>query len=143
MLAQVRDRLEDRVDTLRHRVDSATGLSDILRNRTAPRAFPAAYVVPLAMAGTAPEVSTGFYVQPITETVGVVLFARGGTPTGDQALNGLRPLLDAIIAALVGWAPGDQSGVFVFRAGRLISFAEGLLIYQLEFVIDDQLRIAT
>lgn len=95
------------------------------------------------MSGAAPQVSTGFYVQPITETVGVLLFARAGTPTGDQALHELRPLLEDVISALVGWAPGAQSGVFSFRAGRLISFAEGLLIYQQEFSIDDQLRIAT
>lgn len=143
MLSDIGERIEVRVPELSKRVETATGLSGVLRNRTAPRAMPAAYVVPLAMNGQTPEVSTGFYVQPVTETFGVLLFARGGTRTGDQALNSLRPLLTGIIAALVGWAPGDQAGVFVFRAGRLISFAEGLLIYQQEFSIDDQLRIAT
>ena len=47
-----------------------------------------------------------------------------------------------MIAALAGWGPDSAPGVFELSRGDLVSMKAGALIYQLDFTLNDQLRIA-
>jgi hypothetical protein len=50
---------------------------------------------------------------------------------------------DAIIASVAGWAPGDEIGVFALSRATLLDFTRGVIVYQIDFAIADQLRIDT
>ncbi|MEL7098287.1 MAG: hypothetical protein AAGM84_05605 [Pseudomonadota bacterium] len=140
----VKTRLEARVPALNHRVEAAAGLSTLIARGGVPDVELAAYLTPLGMVPRgAASVSAGSYVQSVRDSIGVVLFARAGSRTGDDALDDIEGLLTSVIGALAGWAPSGQSGVFTFARSRLLSCSAGLLIYQIDFEIDDQLRIAT
>ena len=61
----------------------------------------------------------------------------------------LTPLRDAVIRRIVNWSPrsawgeADEETVGIFRLarGELIDLSAGLLIYQLDFALTDQLRV--
>ena len=48
-----------------------------------------------------------------------------------------------MIEAVCGWAPDDAIGVFELRSAELVGAKDGALIFQLEFTLNDQLRITT
>ncbi|QBF31496.1 hypothetical protein [Thalassococcus sp. S3] len=139
-VAPVKARLEAEVPALRHRVETASGLSDVIRNRAAPQQTPAAFVVPLGLQGGAASVQVNAFRQDVVDLVGVVLFVRGGSRTGDRALAEVDVLIREIIQSLIAWAPDGEPGVFVLQRANIISFAEGVLIYQIDFRINDELR---
>ena len=136
-------RLKDQVDALAERVEGALELAEMVRRNALPNVTPQAYVVPLGFRPLGSgEASAGAFTQDIDEIVGVVLIARvAGDVTGRKALPTLGPLIDAVVAALAGWAPNDDvTGVFRLQRGALVSLAAGVVIYQLDFAIQDQLR---
>ena len=100
-----------------------------------------AFVLPLGLTGRGAEVATGLTRQDVDRMVGIVLLTRSVDAAGSRALARLEPLVDAIIAALLGWAPGDQTGVFVLRRAAIIPAGQGVLGYQIEVSITDQLRV--
>ena len=79
----------------------------------------------------------------VAESVGVVLFLRGHDQTGARALSNLRPFIGTVINAIAGWQPSGEIGVFQLSRGALVDINGGLLSYQLDFSINDQLRIAS
>jgi hypothetical protein len=83
------------------------------------------------------------YTQMIAEGVGVVLCIKAlGDAKARKALPTIDTLKKAVRDALAGWAPDNVAGVFVAKKGRLVAAAKGLVIYQLDFEVLDQLRIA-
>ncbi|MDK3072767.1 hypothetical protein QO034_06565 [Sedimentitalea sp. JM2-8] len=124
------------------RVEGALDLADMLRAGRLPENTNA-IVLPVGLAGRAADAASGLYRQAFTETVGVLLLARVHDRTGRRALGRIRPLIMEVVEAIAGWTPGDQLGVFQLKGGRIVSMTGGTLIYQVEFTIDDQLRIAT
>lgn len=147
MFDAVKERLID-ITELGRRISPAASLSDLMQRRQAPQVTPAAFVLPLGLRGGRADAVTGLYRQDLSEMLGVVLFIRSaGDATGAKAADQLTPLRNLVIRRIVGWAPpsdwlaDDTVGVFTLSRGQLISMSDGLLTYQLDFAVDDQLRI--
>ncbi|MFC3442550.1 hypothetical protein ACFOKF_15350 [Sphingobium rhizovicinum] len=147
MFEAVKDRL-DTIAALAGRIQPGASLSELMARNLAPQVCPAAFVLPLGIRGSAVTAMSGLFVQEIAETLGVVLFLRAaGDATGGKLADQLTPLRNDVIRAIVGWAPqsdwleGETVGVFRLARGELISLSGGLLTYQIDFALDDQLRI--
>lgn len=142
MLELVGARLGERVVDLGGRVGSAAELAELLRRNQMPQVTPAAYVLPLGLQGGKAGAGAGEYRQDVTEVVGVVLAVRvAGDATGSKAVDIVTPIRDSAIRAIVGWGPDEAIGVFRVSRGELLSMTNGMLLYQIDFALDDQLRI--
>lgn len=142
-MARLTERLGG-IAALAGRVHSASRLSGLMSQRgVLAQVCPAAFTLPLGIGGSRADAVTGLFRQPVTWLDGVLLVVRSaGDATGEAALLQLEPLIEATIAAIVGWGPEDMIGVYELAKGELTSMEDGLLTYQLEFSIEDQLRIA-
>ncbi|MEX2480198.1 MAG: hypothetical protein WD928_04985 [Gammaproteobacteria bacterium] len=144
LVSDIKTRLEAEVTALTGRVDEVADLAVLVSTGALPQRNPAAFVVPLGFDGGTPDAAAGLYRQSTTETVGVILFVEAaGDPRARRALATVDQLKDAVVAAIAGWAPDDAIGVFVARRGRLVSVNAGTVIYQIDFSLMDQLRIAS
>lgn len=143
MIDAVIERLKTNATGLSGRVAGAADFADLMRRNALPQVTPAAHVLPLGLQGESAEAGAGSFVQSYRESVGVILTIRSHTKTGAGALADVNLLIFEIIKALAGWAPGDESGVFILSRGSLINMSAGTLVYQLDFTISDQLRILT
>lgn len=140
MIAAVVTRLNATVVDLYGRVEGAAEFTDLMQRNDLPQATPAAFVLPLGLAGQQADAMAGAFTQAITETVGVVLVVRGHDRTGKRALERIDQLIRDVIAALIGWAPANEIGAFKLMRGQLIGLRAGALLYQIDFAISDQLR---
>lgn len=143
MLEAVQTRIEAQIPDLAGRVHDAADFTEMLKRGGAPTALPAAYVMPAAMIGRQPGGVTGLFIQEITESVSIVLVFGNTDPRASRAFKNLRPFIADVIAAIAGWTPGATVGVFQLARGAVLGVGEGRLSYQLDFSINDQLRIAT
>jgi hypothetical protein len=133
------------IDGLTGRVHSAAMLSDLLARNALPQVAPAAFVLPLGFRCSKPDVSAGLYRQSIEHLVGVLLVVRSASDaTGAAGLVDLDPLIKAVIEKVAGWVPGEDAiGEYFCVRGELVGMPAGTLLYQLDFAIEDQLRITT
>lgn len=144
MLAAVKARLEAQVPELADRVGLAADFAAALRSGAAPRGGINAYVLPGTTLGTPAQVAgPGLFVQEVRRGVTVATVLQSTDARGIRALERIDEFLADIQAALCGWAPGDQVGVFELVAERYAPAQQGLLAYVTEFRITDQLRIAS
>lgn len=141
MIEAVKSRLEAQVPELAHRVEGAAQFAALMKSNALPQHTPAAHVLPLGLQGGRADAMAGAFTQELQEAIGVILTLRSQSQTGDKALDPVNTLVRAIIAALAGWAPNDETGVFRLLRGNLISMSAGTIVYQLDFTITDQLRI--
>jgi hypothetical protein len=138
----VKARIGDRVPALAGRIEGAAELAALVRDGALPQVMPAAFVIPLGLQGGRADVATAIFRQPYVEVVAVVLVVEAaGDATGAIALPELGTLIDAAVPAIAGWAPDTAPGVFELRRGALVSLTAGAVIYQLEFGLNNQLRI--
>lgn len=142
-IALIRDRLNTAVPELTGRIEGAAAFAELMRTNALPQVTPAAYVIPLGLQGGAADAAAGLFRQEVREIVGVMIALRSFSRTGEQALPELDRLVDAVLAAVAGYGPADATGVFTVVRGAMISMTAGTLVYQLEFSLSDQLRIAT
>ncbi|WP_339636168.1 hypothetical protein [uncultured Sulfitobacter sp.] len=140
MIDDVIARLKERVTDLR-RVEGAAGFTAIMERRAWPENTPAAYVIPVSLAGGTATGGANSYVQATVETIGVVLILRPNDRLGTRGIEPVEGLKADVIAALAGWAPGDQTGDFTLKGGRMTNVQAGACAYQIDFAISDQLRI--
>ena len=97
----------------------------------------------LGFDGGRADAVTGMFRQDLTEVIGVVLIVQAlGDPKALRAQATVDTLKIDIVNAVAGWRPEDAIGVFEARRGRLVSVTEGAVIYQIEFGLNTQLRIA-
>lgn len=142
MIATVRDRL-DGVPSLTGRVQGAAALAHLTRSGVSFQGDRAAFVLPLGLRAGEADILTGLVRQPLDRMVGVVLMVRNlADGTGEQALAELEPIVDDVIARIVGWGPSDFAQ-FTLARGELVSIDAGVITFQLDFGLADQLRIAT
>jgi len=80
-------------------------------------------------------------IQGITRRIDLVLFYNTRDPVGALALDGLGPLIDALMDALIGWADVATDPPWLFGSGRWRSFDAGVTSCQLTFYRDDDMRI--
>jgi len=141
MIDDIITRLEAQVDELAGRVDGGRAFVDLIRSKKAPAQSIACYVFPSGIQGARPDAATGVYTQMLTHRTSVVIFVQSFDRTGRRALERIQPFLMRVIEAIAGWAPGDEVGVHRFDRAQLVESGAGRLAYQLDFSIDDQLRI--
>lgn len=142
MIPDVIARLKAQVPALEGRVEGAAELATLMRQNALPQVTPAAHVVPLGLQGGRADAAAGLFRQDVDSLVGVMLTLRTNSRTGGAQLPDLTGLIDAVIAALAGWDPPGAIGVFRLSRGQLVTMAAGTLVYQLDFALADQLRIA-
>ncbi|MEM9968489.1 MAG: hypothetical protein AAF755_10345 [Pseudomonadota bacterium] len=142
MLDTVKERIEDYVPELRHRVEGGASFAALMQSGHRPQSPVQAYVLYAGVAarGT-PPLGAGYFAQNIRESINVVLMVNSSAPEAQRALDLLRPINDAILQALCGWAPGDEVGVFELVRAEVVSFQKSLLIWNIDLAINDQLRI--
>ena len=141
MIAAVIARIEARVPDLAGRTHGAADLAALMAANGLPQVTPAAHVLPMGLQGGRADAAAGMFTQMVDEVVGVLLTFRNAGRTGDTAMNLSRDTIMAVIAAIAGWAPAGAAGVFRLSRGQILRFAQGTLTYQIDFAIQDQLRI--
>ncbi|MEX2126969.1 MAG: hypothetical protein WD871_01830 [Xanthobacteraceae bacterium] len=144
LLDPVIARVKQAAPALGGRVEGAAELSALVKSNALPQVTPASFVLPNGLRGGAADAVTGLFRQQLDEVVSVVLIVRvAGDRTGAGALPTIDTVIGQVVNAVCGWAPAGQIGVFRLSAGRLVSLNAGAVIYQLDFAIADQLRIAS
>ncbi|WP_297772682.1 hypothetical protein [uncultured Roseovarius sp.] len=141
MIDAVIARLEAEVPELTGRVDGGRAFVDLIRSKKLPARSIAAYVFPSGIQGARADAASGAYTQMLTHRTSIVLFVQSFDRTGSTALDRIDALLMRVVRGIAGWAPGDEVGVYRFERGQLVESGAGRLAYQLDFSIDDQLRI--
>lgn len=146
-------RLEAVVPALNKRTKGALDLTEMLRRKALPNYSPAAFVVLNGISGGTAQFSESMFVQAAEEVVSVILVLRtAGDVTGAKGQAELHTLVWAVIYALCGWAPADADpegnatdpiGVLVLRRGRVNSLDAGTVFYQLDFAIQQQVRVVS
>ncbi len=141
LIADVKARMAD-VSALQG-IDEAADLSALIAKQQLPQRSPWAYVLPLGFNGGVGDAAAGIYRQPFDQVIAVVLVVQAlDDPKARKALATIDDLEMQLLARICGWAPADVAGVFRALRGRLVSVAGGLVIYQIDFALQDQLRIA-
>ncbi|MEL6587601.1 MAG: hypothetical protein AAFY65_13090 [Pseudomonadota bacterium] len=135
-------RLVDRAGLLHGRVEGAAQFAHMMAQNRLPQVTPAANVLPLGMTGGQPDAGAGMFTQMVDETVAVILTTRTGDPVKERGRQLLDDLIDEVVLALCGWAPNDEVGVMVFVRSQLVAVKAGAVVYQIDFKLSDQLRIA-
>jgi hypothetical protein len=101
-----------------------------------PRAFPAAYVVPLDEVPDGRPRELGRMTQRVTASFGIILFAQNlAGAAGGAAVADLAALRLAVRRQLLGWAPAD-AGAMQFAGGSLLGAAAGRLTWQDSYSTD-------
>ncbi len=135
--------LVEAVPALSGRVSDAAAFSTLRARNQLGHVSHAAYVLPLGLQGGKADAASGLFRQDVRWLWGVVLVVRAANePTGAAALIKLTPLITAVIEAVAGAEDEAGFGVFTVARGEFVSLDAGLLIFQLDFAIDDQLRIS-
>ncbi len=142
MLAAVEARLEAQVPELTNRVRKAKDFASLIASGRTPASPLVAYVVPTGLQGQPAQLATGYFAQPVVRGVSVILMLQSASE-GQRALERLDAFLEDVYAAICGWAPGDEVGVFEIARAAVVPSGTGVLNYQIDFRINDQLRIST
>lgn len=125
------------------RVQGALQLAHLQRQNQLPQVTPAAFVIPTGLAGRNVDSVTGLYRQAYVETVAIVIVIRtADDPRSARALDPLDAICWDVIHALAGVEMGGSLGQLQFRRGFLVSLADGAVTYQLDFDLQDQMRIS-
>lgn len=111
------------------------GAADLAAIESGPPLAPACYVMPLAEEALEDIPLLGGFAQALGVVFGVVvLCANRRDARGEAVCADLRPLRQALRAALLGWSPEPDVGEPVhFAGGRLLRFDDGLLWWIDEF----------
>ena len=142
-IEEVKARIEAQVPDLAGELREAGEFAELIeKKRLPPRT--GGFVLPGGLRGGAADAATGLFRQAFDEIVKVVLVVRvAGDPLRAKAVAGLVPLVRATIDAVAGWAPDDAIGTFKLAQADLIGASGGALIFEIDFALDDQLRIMT
>lgn len=140
MIDAVIARLNSTVTALEGRVEPVLALAEMMRSGSLPETA-TAIVSPVGLQGGPGETGAGYFAQNYNETISVLLIARVYDQTGRRALAKISPLTKDVVEAVAGWCPDDEVGVFHLVRGGVVSLKSGVLLYQIEFSIQDELRI--
>ena len=142
-VADVMARIEERVPDLAGKLGTATDFAALIeRNQVPQRPGASGFVLPGRLSGGPVGAMSGLFTQSVGQGVIVVLSVRvASDPTGAAALDQLSPVVDRVIRAVCGWSPDDAPGVWALVSAELVGSTAGVLIYQIDFTLQDQLRI--
>lgn len=134
----VKTRLTDRGFS---RVEDAAQLQKLIEAKALPSAGVSLFVVPMMFRGGTVRSASVPFVQDTEETVAVFIAVRDVQPQGDRAREALEPMVEGVIAAIAGWQAAGATDVFRLIRGSVLSFGQGVLLYQIDFATQSQLRI--
>jgi hypothetical protein len=136
-------RLGGEVSDLSGRVEGALELAELVKRDALPQAPIAAFVCPTGLVARSDgDASAIAFTQMVDDMLAVVLvMRRAGDVRGSKSRPKLDLLIWAVIEALSGWGPDDAIGVLALRRGALVSLTAGTAFYQLDFAIQQQIRI--
>lgn len=123
------------------RIEDALSLQRLIDQKALPPAPVTAFVVPMGLRGGEVRSAGVPFIQDTTETVAVFLAVKEANPVGQRAKDALSAKIDAVIAAIAGWQPEGQPDVFRLIRAFLVSFAQGVALYQIEFSTTSQVRV--
>lgn len=139
---EVRARVEKFVPELAGRLEGAGRFAELIENNRLPQLTPAGFVLPGGFVGGPAQASAGLFVQNFRETVIVVVVVRvAGEALAMRAIDEVSPIVRKVVNAVAGWGPVDAPGIFVLERGELVGAKDGALVFQIDFALDDQLRI--
>lgn len=142
LVTETKDRLNAQVAALTGRVEEVADLAELVRKNALPQKSPAAFVLPAGFNAGAADAAAGLFRQALDQTIAVVLIVEAaGDPKAKRALAAIDDLIDAVLVALCGWAPAGAIADMRALRGRLVSVNAGTVIYQLDFAVQEQLRI--
>lgn len=135
-------------------VEGALSLSEMLARKTLPQRRLTAFVIPSGLNGRAAQSSENAFLQEVDETIAVVLMLRtANDATGSRAMPGLDTLVWEVIYRLAGWSPeaspdeetsgNEPIGVLELRRGRALNLSAGTVFYQLDFALQQQVRVVS
>ena len=137
------DRLKAEVPAL-GAIEGAIELAALLDSKPQAHAKPRAHVVPMGLKGGALQNGTGDFSQDIDVAFTVFLtFSAVADRRGQKAAVDVHALQTLVLAALCGWAPEEAVGVVRLLRAAPIDLRPGVLVYAIEFAVQDQLRIST
>lgn len=140
-IEEVKARIEAQVEDLSGQLREAGEFAELVEKKRLPSRT-GGFVLPGGLRGGTADAATGLFRQSFSEIVKVVLVVRvAGDPLRAKAVAGLVPLVRATIEAVAGWAPDDATGIFRLVQADLIGASGGALIFEIDFALDDQLRI--
>ena len=141
-IGEVMARLDEQVPELTGRIENAGKFAELIERKKVPQVTPAAFVLPAGITGGKAEALSGAFIQGFREVVSVVLFVRvAGDPTSARAIDEATPIVRKVVMTIAGWSPEDATGIFVLGQAELIGATGGALTFQIDFELDDQLRI--
>lgn len=131
------------VPAFQGRVQGALQLARLQKQNQLPQVTPAAFVIPTGLTGGKVDSVTGLYRQSVGESVAVVIVIRtADDPRSARTVDPLSAVCWDVIHALSGIEMGGIDGQLQFRRGFLVSLADSAAVYQLDFDLQDQLRIS-
>lgn len=137
MLVQdVISRITANVPELAGRTRAAEDFRMLLQDAGITSAQGGAYVMPSGLRGGSAQSATGVFTQDLDEIVAVVILVPGRQGATIDRLIG------DVLQALCGWVPEGSIGPVVLVRGAMINLGEGVLAFQIEFSVPDQLRIS-
>ncbi|WP_315742834.1 MULTISPECIES: hypothetical protein [unclassified Bradyrhizobium] len=144
LVDDVSTRIAATVPALAGRIEGVADLAALIAQGALPQREVSAFVVPLGFDDRGGDSATSAHTQMLEESVGVILCVKAlGDVKAQRALPTIDQLTGAVIAAVAGWAPADVAGVLRVSRGRLLSAEKGLVLYQLDFALLDQLRVVS
>jgi hypothetical protein len=137
MLAEVAERLRDSCPSFRVVGDAAqfAAVIDQLPDT------PAVYVLPLNERAGPNRFASGAVHQEVESQFGVVMAVRNVSDArGSAAGSDLTALREEVAAALIGWMPTGCSDLVIYAGGELVTFVNGCLWWQDEYLTAFPLR---
>lgn len=143
MIASLIARLGAAVPDIAGRVEGALELSEMIRQKALPQAPLHAFVIPAGLvARSQGDAAAGAFTQAIDRLVSIVLvFRSAGDVRGTRVQPKVDETVEAVVTAVCGHEPDDAIGVFRLTRGRLVEFSAGTIFYQLDFALQDQIRV--
>jgi hypothetical protein len=135
-------RIETQVPALAGAIEYVADFAALIAANALPQRDLTAFVIPAGFDAGKGESAVNAHTQAMERAISVVLVIKA---RGDAKARSAVPKIDtlelAIVRAVAGWAPDNVVGVFNVTRGRLVSVENGLVIYQIDFRLVDQLRI--
>lgn len=141
-LVSIVDRLKDRAGCLR-KVGLAGDLHAVLEGKLPDPSGVSAFVLIGEERGGQAAISSGAYIQPVQNSIAVVLtFREISNRAGDKLVDEVEGAKSEVKAALVGWMPTGANGALKLVQGAVLSFKPGLFAWGYQFAASTQLRYA-
>jgi hypothetical protein len=140
----VATRISATVAELAGAIEFVAELAALAEQGALPQRDVAGFVVPLGFDDRGGNSVVGMHTQMLADVIGVVLCVKArGDVKARSAIPKIDVLVGKVVDAIAGWTPSPTVGVFNVKRGRLVPGAKGIVIYQIDFELLDQLRIAT